>query len=109
MTSTRLTTTLWPAPDKYDLSFTVLSNVSNVIARQFGAVFTLSETVRPIYSKFDIELPTFNGTDTFELPLPGTFIVGQEGKIRAEHVSADCKQRMEPEHILAALTKTESD
>jgi len=89
--------------EKYDLSFTVLSDVDNVIARQFGLVFSLSEKIRPIYSKFGIDLPRFNDTDTFELPVPGTFIVNQQGRIQAEHVSADYKQRMEPEDILAAL------
>jgi peroxiredoxin len=91
--------------EKYKLSFIVLSDVGNVIARQFGLVFTLSETVRPVYSKFGIDLPRLNGTDTFELPVPGTFILDQEGKIRAEHVSADYKQRMEPEDILVALAE----
>jgi len=89
--------------EKYELSFTVLSDVGNGIARQFGLVFTLSETVRPVYRQFGIDLPKFNGTDTFELPVPGTFIVDQQGQIRAEHVSADYKQRMGPEAILAAL------
>lgn len=89
--------------EKYELSFTVLSDVGNVIARKFGLVFTLSETVRPVYSKFGIDLPRFNGTNTFELPVPGTFIVDQQGLIRAEHISADYKQRMEPDDILAAL------
>ncbi len=91
--------------EKYELSFTVLSDVGNVIARKFGLVFTLSETVKPVYSKFGIDLPRFNGTDTFALPVPGTFIVDQQGQIKAEHVSADYKQRMEPDDILAALAE----
>ena len=94
--------------EKYDLSFTVLSDVGNVIARQFGLVFKLSEKIRPVYSNFGIDLPRFNGTDTFELPVPATFIINQQGRIQAEHVSADYKQRMEPEDILAALRELDS-
>jgi peroxiredoxin len=94
--------------EKYELSFTVLSDVGNVIARKYGLVFTLSETIRPVYSKFGIDLPKFNGTDSFELPVPGTFIVDQHGRICAEHVSADYKQRMEPEDILFALIELQN-
>ena len=88
---------------KNDLSFPVLSDAGNVVARRYGLVFSLSEDLRPIYTQLGADLPKFNGTDTFELPVPGTFIIDRGGVIRAIHVNPDYKQRMEPERILEVL------
>jgi peroxiredoxin len=89
--------------EKNDLSFPTLSDAGNVVARSFGLVFALSEHLRPIYTRLGADLPKVNGTDTFELPVPGTFVVDSGGVIRAAHVNADYKQRMEPARILEVL------
>lgn len=89
--------------EKNHLSFAVLSDVGNQIANQFGLVFAVSEDLRDDYLNLGIDLPKFNGTDTFELPVPGTYIVDRNGEIAAAYVNADYKQRMEPEEILNVL------
>jgi peroxiredoxin len=88
---------------KNELSFPVLSDAGNAVARSYGLVFALSEELRPIYTQLGADLPRFNGADTFELPVPGTFVVDQSGIIRASFVNADYKQRMDPDAIVAAL------
>ena len=100
MADDSLTTT-----EKNELAFPALSDVGNVAARQFGLVFALSEHLRPVYTKLGADLPKFNGTDTFELPVPGTFVIDRTAIIRALHVNADYKKRMEPAHILDALSE----
>ena len=94
--------------EKNELAFPVLSDVSNVVARRFGLVFALAEHLRPIYTELGIDLPKFNGTNTFELPVPGTFIIDRNAVIQAVHVDADYKKRMEPAHILEVLTDLRS-
>ena len=89
--------------EKIGLTFPVLSDVDNVVARQFGLVFALSPHLRPIYVELGADLPHYNGTDTFELPVPGTFVVDRDGEIVATYVNADYKQRMEPDRIIEAL------
>jgi len=91
--------------EKNQLTFSVLSDVNNLVAGQFGLVFTLSEKLRPMYQGFGVDLPTYNGTDTFELPVPATYVINQDGIIVSDYVNADYKQRMEPELILQALTQ----
>ena len=94
--------------EKNNLTFPVLSDVDNVIARQYGLVFTLSEELRPLYAEFGIDIPKANGTGTFELPVPGTFVVGQNGTILAAYVNGDYKQRIEPNQILDILKEIKS-
>lgn len=89
--------------EKHALSFPVLSDVGALVARDYGLVFTVSERLRPLYAGFGIDLPKSNGVDSFELPVPGTFVVDRNALIRAAFVDPDYKKRMEPEEILAVL------
>lgn len=89
--------------EKNELEYEVLSDVGNVVARELGLVFTLPESLRPIYENFGIDLPAHNGDCTFELPVPATYVVAQNGEIIYAFAEADYTQRAEPSDILAAV------
>jgi len=90
---------------KHDLSFDVLSDEGNGVARKFGLVFTLPDDLREVYEKFDLDLPRFNGDESWELPMPARFVIGQDGVIRSAEANADYTDRPEPEEILEDLRK----
>ncbi|NEP11476.1 MAG: AhpC/TSA family protein [Symploca sp. SIO2C1] len=94
--------------EKNALEFEVLSDVGNQVARAFGLVFTLSESVRPLYAQFGIDLPAYNGDDTFELPIPGTYVIAPDGKIVLAFADPDYTQRLEPTEIITALEQFNS-
>jgi peroxiredoxin len=89
--------------EKNNLTFDVLSDGGNRVAKQFGIVFQLPEALRPIYAGFGIDLPKANCDDTYELPIPATFIIGSDGKIRKAFVHADYTKRLDPEEIIEVL------
>ena len=89
--------------EKNELSFQVLSDRGNVLARQLGLVFALPESLRPIYRNFGIDIPAHNGDDTFELPLPATYVVSADGTIIYSFANADYTQRLDPAEIIKAL------
>ncbi|MDQ6960345.1 MAG: peroxiredoxin-like family protein [Mariprofundaceae bacterium] len=89
--------------EKHSLAFTVLSDQGNRVAKDFGIVFTLPEALRPVYAQFGIDLPAWNGDDSFELPMPATYVIGRNGIILDGFVNTDYTQRMEPERILDIL------
>lgn len=89
--------------EKNELAFEVLSDVGNEVARQFGLVFQLPESLRPVYEGFGIDLPVHNGDETFELPLPATYVIAPSGQITHAFINTDYKQRMEPSDIVEAL------
>ena len=91
--------------EKNELSFEVLSDRGNVLARQLGLVFTLPESLRPIYQNFGIDIPAHNGDTTFELPLPATYVISADGTVVYSFASADYTQRLEPLEIVKALDK----
>ncbi|MBF2036418.1 MAG: AhpC/TSA family protein [Leptolyngbyaceae cyanobacterium T60_A2020_046] len=89
--------------EKHDLAFPVLSDERNRVAKAFGLVFTVPEALRPIYDAFGIDIPAYNGDDSFELPLPATYVVATDGTIVHAFVNTDYQQRQDPEGIVAAL------
>ena len=87
------------------LTFEVLSDLENKLAKKCGLVFTLPESLRPIYQAWQIDIPGHNGNDSFELPIPATYIIDANGKVRYAHVNMDYTQRLEPDIIIEQLKK----
>jgi peroxiredoxin len=85
------------------LTFPVLTDAGNRVARQYGLVFSLSEPLREVQRSFGIPIPKFNGDESWELPMPGTFVVDREGVVRLAHVNPDYMKRLEPRAMLDAL------
>ena len=50
--------------EKLELTFALLSDMGNQVARQFGLVFTIAEAVRAAHKQVCADLPKFNGTDS---------------------------------------------
>jgi len=89
--------------EKHALTFAVLTDAHNALARQYGLLFTMSEAVRPIYQQIGFDIPAHNGDDTWELPFPATYVVDQSGMVVYSFVNADYTKRAEPATIVAVL------
>lgn len=91
---------------KHELKFPVLSDESNKVAERFGLVYTLDESLRPIYQAFGIDLKTHNGDGSFELPIPATYLVAKDGTVLESYLDADYRKRLAPETALGWLDRT---
>ncbi len=89
--------------EKHQLTFEVLSDLGNEVARQFGLVFQLPAALRTIYEGFGIDLPKTQGNDRFALPIPGTFVIDRHGMVVMAFVDPDYTKRLEPSEIVEAL------
>ncbi|MDZ4834923.1 MAG: peroxiredoxin-like family protein [Candidatus Melainabacteria bacterium] len=94
--------------EKDKLSFEVLSDSGNTVARQFGLVYQLPPDLIKIYKGFGIDLERVNGNKSDELPLSATFIIDSDGTIAYVYVDTDYKKRMEPSDIVAELKRIKS-
>ena len=91
--------------EKHKLTFPVLSDFGNKVARQFGIVFKVGQELQD-FSKnvFKNDLALRNGEDSYELPVPATYVLDAKGVIRFAHVDVDYMTgRAEPEAVVAAL------
>ncbi len=89
--------------ERKELAFPVLSDAGNQVARRYGLVFKLSETLQALQAGFGNPLPKFNGDDSWETPVPGTFVLDRSGVVRLAHVDPNYMVRLEPAAILTAL------
>ena len=85
------------------LTFDVLSDEGNAVARQFGIVFHLQDEIQSIYSDLGLDLPVINADDSFDLPVPATFILDRNSIIRFAFVDADYTRRLDPQDIAETL------
>ncbi len=86
------------------LGFGVLSDDGNAVARRFGLVFQFSPELRDLYRDgLKKDLAVWNGTETYELPIPGTFVISRDGFIRLAFADPDYTKRLEPAEIVRAL------
>lgn len=89
--------------EKNQLTFPVLSDVGNHVAREFGLVYTVPEVLHSIYLNFGINLPEANGDKSYELPLPATYLLDQHSTILYSFVDADYTKRADIQNIIAFL------
>jgi peroxiredoxin len=91
--------------EKNQLTFPVLSDFGNKVARQFGIVFQVGQELKE-FSKnvFKNDIALRNGEDSYELPVPATYVLDTTGVIRFAHAEVDyMTSRAEPGEILSAL------
>ena len=88
---------------KNELTFEVLSDSGNGVARLFGLTYRLPEDVHNAYGALGIDFEQRNGDASHELPLAGTYVVDQHGLIQYAFVRSDFRKRAEPEEVLNAL------
>ena len=89
--------------EKNELEFDVLSDVGSEVAKAYGLIFTLSDKLQKLYANWGASLPEINGMDNWTLPVPGTFVIGPDGRIILADVNVDYTQRLEPTKALEAI------
>src|SRR5689334_3900378 len=88
--------------EQYKLAYPILSDIDNAYAASLGLLVWCGDEVRDVYRTIDWNLDDFQGNDGWTVPIPATYVVTPEGKIKAHFVDADFRRRMEPADILSA-------
>ena len=89
--------------DQHKLRFPLLSDAANKVARQFHLSYRVPAAQEAIYRRAFVNLPFTNGDDSWELPIPATFIVDRDATILYASANEDYTERPEPAAILECL------
>jgi peroxiredoxin len=89
--------------EKHELSFAVLSDPGNHLAKAAGILTAPSDAVRAAQLQLGLDLTDVNADSTTGLPMPATLIVDADHTVRWVDVHPDYSTRSEPDQILAAL------
>jgi peroxiredoxin len=94
---------------QHALTYPVLSDAGAAVAASFGITYTVSPQMQAHYRSILINIPFINGaqgpdgTDTWRLPLPATFVVSHAGQIVFAEAHVDYRVRPDPADVLRAL------
>lgn len=89
--------------EKNELGFDLLTDPGNAFAAELGLRFVVEDPLRSVYAGRGIDLPKFNGDDSWTVPMPARLVVDKNGIVRAADIDPDYTARPEPEKTLADL------
>ena len=88
---------------QHSLPFPVLADEGARVAEHFGLVYTVPEYLQRYYRSILVNIPFMNGEPSYRLPLPATYVLGQDGIVLYARAYADFRVRPEPFEALASL------
>jgi peroxiredoxin len=89
--------------DQHKLRFPLLSDAGNKVAREFGLTYRIPDEQRAIYQRAFVNLPFVNGNESWELPIPATYIIDRDGTVLYASADEDYTERPEPQDIVRVL------
>jgi peroxiredoxin len=102
---------IMPDPQKFvaDLKrqsrvpFPILIDADNGYAMSLNLTIWVGAEMQKMIEGRRLDPPTFQGNNPWILPIPATFVVGQDGLIRARFIDPDYRNRMTISDMLAAM------
>jgi len=92
-----------------DYGFHFGTDRDNTLAKRLALAFTLdSETIEK-YKQYGINLPESNDIDTWELPIPATYVIDTNGTIKYAFVDEDYSKRADYDQVVMTLRKLAMD
>ena len=83
--------------------FPILSDADNGYAMSLNLTIWVGAEIQKAMEDRRLDLPTFQGNSSWMLPIPATFVVGQDGLIRGRFIDPDYRNRMMISDMLAAM------
>jgi peroxiredoxin len=89
--------------DQHKLRFPLLSDGGNQVARQFGLTYRIRDEQKAIYQRAFVNLPFVNGDESWELPIPATYVINRDGSLLYASANEDYMERPERAEIVRLL------
>jgi peroxiredoxin len=83
--------------------FPILTDIDNGYALSLNLAFWVGAEMQELMTGAGWDVSRSQGSNTWLLPVPATFVVGTDGQVKARFVDPDYRKRMTIEDLLAAL------
>jgi peroxiredoxin len=83
--------------------FPILTDIDNGYALELNLAIWVGAELQQLMTGAGWDVTKSQGSDTWLLPIPATFVVGTDGKIAARFLDPDYRKRVAVEDLLAAL------
>jgi peroxiredoxin len=88
---------------KGELPFPILTDMDNGYALSLNLAIWIGDEMRKMMMDRRQDVSAYQGNEGWMLPIPATFVVGQDGRIKARFVDPDYRKRMAIDDLLEAL------
>ncbi len=89
--------------------FPILADVDNGYALELNLLFWVGDEKREAMQAGGFDIAPYQGNETWMLPIPATFIVGQDGLVKARYIDPDYRRRMDLDAILEAVGRLRAE
>jgi peroxiredoxin len=86
-----------------NVNFPILSDMDNGYAMSLNLAIWVGNEMQEYMSKIGRMLPQYQGNDSWMLPIPATFVIGKNGRIKSRFVDPDYRNRMSIDDLIDAL------
>jgi len=83
--------------------FPVLTDMDNGYALSLNLVFWVGMEMERMISAAGWDIPSYQGNTSWMLPIPATFVVDQDRRVKARFVDPDYRKRMAIDDLMMAL------
>lgn len=81
-------------------NYVKIHDIDNAIAREYRLVYELEEDQQNLFERWKNNLAFLHDSDKWELPVPSTFLVGSDRRVKYRHMNVDFRQRLDPEEVV---------
>jgi peroxiredoxin len=86
------------------VGFPILTDMDNGYAMSLNLAIWVGGEMEEFMTRIGRKLPAYQGNDSWLLPIPATFVVGRDGRVRSRFVDPDYRKRMAIEDLIEVLT-----
>jgi peroxiredoxin len=83
--------------------FPVLTDMDNGYALSLNLAIWVGPDLKGLLSSYGLSLPDYQANDAWMVPIPATFVVGQDGRVKARFIDPDFRRRASVEELVTAL------
>jgi len=91
--------------DEAGATFPFLTDVGAAYALSLNLAIWIDQKFSSAIAQSGCDVPLYNGTESWILPIPAVFVVGRDGIIAGRHIDPDYRQRMEVDWLLGCVGK----
>ena len=85
------------------VGFPILVDAGGAVAAEFGIRYSLKPDLIELYKTLGNDLAVINGETSWSLPMPGRYVIGQDGVVAYAEVNPDYTHRPDPSDLLPVL------
>ncbi|MEA2728137.1 MAG: hypothetical protein QOF70_2612 [Acetobacteraceae bacterium] len=94
-----------PGAKAQKLGFPILTDHDNQVGDAYGLTFRLPDDLIEVYKKIGVDLPRYDGDESWRLSIPARIVIRRDGIVAAAEADPDYTHRPEVEPTIDVLRR----